>query len=183
MARFTFGTFIADDANRDAFRACQEVATRKRASQVPLFILGDEGCGKTHLLYSIVNRVKSGNRAFLNLLTADWIAVERLRKLGSWCRQLERSRYANPYAPARNLLRGASEVNRVFRTRFKRLSLEDDLPNLGNLLLVAGTAAASEHFKQPAPVEVTARLSNADPASDDCELILQNTIRVKTPWS
>ncbi|MCC6152258.1 MAG: hypothetical protein IT367_00770, partial [Candidatus Hydrogenedentes bacterium] len=60
MKRFNFGTFLVDDSNRRAFQICQDIAELKPVSPCPVVLLGDEGCGKTHLLYSIVNRIRAG---------------------------------------------------------------------------------------------------------------------------
>ncbi|MDZ4857711.1 MAG: DnaA/Hda family protein [Candidatus Hydrogenedentes bacterium] len=60
MKRFNFGTFLVDDSNRRAFQLCQDIAELKPVSPLPAVLLGDEGCGKTHLLYSIVNRIRAG---------------------------------------------------------------------------------------------------------------------------
>lgn len=60
MKRFNFGTFLVDDTNRRAFQICQDIAELKPVSPLPVVLLGDEGCGKTHLLYSIVNRIRAG---------------------------------------------------------------------------------------------------------------------------
>ena len=59
MKRFSFATFLVDEGNRQAFQACQSVADLKPCERLPITILGDSGCGKTHLLYSIVNRVRA----------------------------------------------------------------------------------------------------------------------------
>ncbi|HRK36070.1 MAG TPA: DnaA/Hda family protein, partial [Candidatus Hydrogenedentes bacterium] len=60
MKRFNFGTFLVDDSNRRAFQVCQDISELKPVSPMPVILLGDEGCGKTHLLYSIVNRIRAG---------------------------------------------------------------------------------------------------------------------------
>jgi chromosome segregation ATPase len=59
MKRFSFATFLVDEGNRQAFQVCQKVADRERLEGLPITLLGDCGCGKTHLLYSIVNRVRA----------------------------------------------------------------------------------------------------------------------------
>jgi hypothetical protein len=178
--------FTYDSMNRSSVRqACRNsrTAISSKLAEVRRFLLArgrnvDASCYDSENLNRIISRVQTGNRTFLNLLTADFVAVERLRKLGAWCRKLRLSRSVNPDEPSQYLLRAATEVNRVFRRRFKRLSTEDDLHNLGNLLLVEGTAAASEHFGRPAPMAVSVRLANADADGADGEFILQNNIRI-----
>ncbi|MBN2310151.1 MAG: hypothetical protein JXR94_14350 [Candidatus Hydrogenedentes bacterium] len=58
MIRLNFGTFLQDDSNREAFEACLRVADLEEVERPPLLLLGEGGCGKTHLLYAIVNRIR-----------------------------------------------------------------------------------------------------------------------------
>jgi len=60
MKRFSFGTFLVDDSNRKAFEVCRDVANLQPLGSGPSILLGDPGCGKTHLLYAIVNRTRAG---------------------------------------------------------------------------------------------------------------------------
>lgn len=72
MKRFNFGTFVVGDANREAFETCKAIAGLERQQGRPVLLLGDEGCGKTHLLYSIVNRVRAqSGRTGLAYVTAS----------------------------------------------------------------------------------------------------------------
>ena len=61
MKRFSFSTFQVDESNREAFDACRAIADLQPVSPMPVLLLGDQGCGKTHLLYSIVNHVRAGS--------------------------------------------------------------------------------------------------------------------------
>lgn len=60
MKRYSFGTFEVDDTNRQAFETCRSVADLDRVSPMPVILVGGEASGKTHLLYSVVNRVRAG---------------------------------------------------------------------------------------------------------------------------
>jgi chromosomal replication initiator protein len=55
--KFTFETFVAASSNRLAHAAAQAVAETPGRSYNPLFIYGDSGLGKTHLLHAIANYV------------------------------------------------------------------------------------------------------------------------------
>lgn len=61
MKRFSFSTFQADEFNREALDACRAIAELQPLSPMPVLLLGDQGCGKTHLLYSIVNHVRAAS--------------------------------------------------------------------------------------------------------------------------
>lgn len=72
MKQYSFGTFLVDDANRAAFEACRNVADLQDVDPMPVVLVADKGCGKTHLLYSIVNRVRATSAdTGLAYITAD----------------------------------------------------------------------------------------------------------------
>ncbi len=54
---FTFDTFIVGSSNKFAHAASNAVATNPGKSYNPLFIYGNSGLGKTHLLYAIKNEI------------------------------------------------------------------------------------------------------------------------------
>jgi hypothetical protein len=59
MERFNFGTYRVDDENHSAYTHCHAIANLTSPAPQPVLLLGEPGCGKTHLLYSVVNRVRS----------------------------------------------------------------------------------------------------------------------------
>lgn len=62
IARYTFDNFVVGESNKLAFHAAQSVAQSPGSAEGflsfnPLFIYGDVGLGKTHLLHSIGNYI------------------------------------------------------------------------------------------------------------------------------
>ncbi len=55
---FTFDTFIVGQSNKFAHAACLAVAQNPAGAYNPLFLYGNSGLGKTHLLYAIGNDIK-----------------------------------------------------------------------------------------------------------------------------
>jgi len=55
--RYTFDTFVVGESNRFAFAATQAVAGNPGKTWNPLFVHGDSGLGKTHLLHALAHAI------------------------------------------------------------------------------------------------------------------------------
>ena len=58
---YTFDTFIVGSSNKFAHAAAMAVATKPASLYNPLFIHGNSGLGKTHLLYAICSEIQKNN--------------------------------------------------------------------------------------------------------------------------
>lgn len=58
---YTFDNFIVGSTNKFAQAACLSVANHPAESYNPLFIYGNSGLGKTHLMYATINKLKQNN--------------------------------------------------------------------------------------------------------------------------
>lgn len=58
--KYTFERFVVGSTNKFAYIAAQKVATEPGGAYNPLFIYGQSGLGKTHLLHAIAHRVRRG---------------------------------------------------------------------------------------------------------------------------
>jgi chromosomal replication initiator protein len=59
---FTFDTYIVGSSNKFAHAASMAVASKPATLYNPLFIYGNSGLGKTHLLYAIKNEISRTNQ-------------------------------------------------------------------------------------------------------------------------
>ena len=60
-SEYTFDSFIVGNSNKFAHAACVAVANNPATAYNPLFIYGQTGLGKTHLLYAITNKIRLDN--------------------------------------------------------------------------------------------------------------------------
>lgn len=67
LSEYTFENFIEGDSNKYARAACLAVAREPATTWNPLFIYGNSGLGKTHLLYAVINYIKK-NHPKLNIV-------------------------------------------------------------------------------------------------------------------
>lgn len=59
---FTFETFVVGPSNKLAYAASQSVAEHPAKNYNPLFIYGDSGLGKTHLIYAIAHVIRRNSK-------------------------------------------------------------------------------------------------------------------------
>ncbi len=62
--RYTFERFVVGSTNRFAYTAAKKVADQPGGAYNPLFIYGQSGLGKTHLLHAIANQVRHDHPGF-----------------------------------------------------------------------------------------------------------------------
>ncbi len=77
----SFTTFLVDEGNRRAHELCLAVSQAEPISPLPLVLVGEPGCGKTHLLYAIAHRLRAtaGHAAILFVSPGTWgEEVERI---------------------------------------------------------------------------------------------------------
>ena len=60
-AEFRFDTFVEGKANQLARAAAQRVSEKPGSEYNPLFLYGDTGLGKTHLMHAVGNQIRSYN--------------------------------------------------------------------------------------------------------------------------
>ena len=61
---YTFDRFVVGSTNKFAFTAAEKVADEPGGAYNPLFIYGQSGLGKTHLLHAIANRVRENHPSY-----------------------------------------------------------------------------------------------------------------------
>lgn len=80
VKEYTFDNFIVGRSNQFAFTAAKAVAEKPGQVYNPLYIYGERGLGKTHLLNAIYNQIrKSSLDAVVFMLTADQLTMEIIK--------------------------------------------------------------------------------------------------------
>lgn len=95
--RYTFESFVVGQSNRLAYAGAWAVATQPKHQYNPLFIYGDSGLGKTHLLHAIAHKFQEREpNSSVAYMTAQQFAEDFVQSLQT-----------NRIEQFRRLLRGA----------------------------------------------------------------------------
>lgn len=71
---YTFDTFMVGDSNRFAFTAARAVAEKPGKAYNPLFLYGNSGLGKTHLMHAIGNYIiENSNKKVLYVSSEQFV--------------------------------------------------------------------------------------------------------------
>ncbi len=91
---YTFDRFVVGSSNKFAHAAAQAVADNPAESYNPLFIYGESGLGKTHLLYSIAHTIQQNHPDYrIVYIKGDDFTNELIRAIREGRNQEFRSKY------------------------------------------------------------------------------------------
>lgn len=76
QSKFTFNNFVVGNSNRMAYAASRAVADDPAKAYNPLFIYGQSGLGKTHLMQSIANHILQNNHQTCAYVSSEQFANE-----------------------------------------------------------------------------------------------------------
>ncbi len=94
--RFTFDTFVIGGSNNIAYAAAKAVAAQPAKAFNPLYIYGDVGLGKTHLMHAIGNKIKEDNpSARITYVTSETFTNELIQSIQDNTNAQFRSKYRN----------------------------------------------------------------------------------------
>src|SRR3546814_11396251 len=80
--RYTFDNYVVGKPNELAYNAARTLAEGGKIAFNPLFLHGQTGLGKTHLMHAIANQVRAQDpRARVSYLSAEKFMVEFLAAL------------------------------------------------------------------------------------------------------
>ena len=75
--KYTFDRFVVGASNHFAYNAAMAVAEAPGEKYNPLFLWGEPGLGKTHLLYAIYNQVKTKHPDYkITIVTGEQFTIE-----------------------------------------------------------------------------------------------------------
>ena len=93
---FTFDTFVVGDSNKLAYAAARAVADAPAEHYNPLFIYGDSGLGKTHLLLAIGQTIRHNNpSAKIAYVKGEEFVNQMVKSIGTGTAENFRQKYRN----------------------------------------------------------------------------------------
>jgi chromosomal replication initiator protein len=81
--RYTFETFVVGPFNELAFAAAQAVAKKPGSSYNPLFLYGDTGRGKTHIIQAIGNYIKTNTTKKVFYATSERFSIDYINAVNN----------------------------------------------------------------------------------------------------
>lgn len=94
--RFTFDTFVIGGSNNIAYAAAKAVAAQPAKAFNPLYVYGDVGLGKTHLMHAIGNKIKEDNpSARITYVTSETFTNELIQSIQDNTNAQFRNKYRN----------------------------------------------------------------------------------------
>ena len=94
--KFTFDNFVRGGSNNIATAAAKAVADNPATAYNPLFIYGDVGLGKTHLMHAIGNHIKDNHPAYrITYVTSETFTNELIDSIKDNTNAQFRSKYRN----------------------------------------------------------------------------------------
>ena len=94
--RYTFDTFVVGNSNYFAHAAAVAVAQAPAQAYNPLFLYGDSGLGKTHLMHAIANYAKSANpNSNIVYISSEMFINELINAISSRTTANFRNKYRN----------------------------------------------------------------------------------------
>ncbi len=120
--QYTFDNFIVGNSNKFAYEACISVCNNPATHFNPLFIYGQSGLGKTHLLYAINNFILSKNKkASIVYVKGEDFASQLIENI-------------------------SKKSNITFREKFKNKFRKTDFLLIDDIHFIAGKEATQEEI-------------------------------------
>ncbi len=120
--QYTFDNFIVGNSNKFAYEACIAVCNNPATHFNPLFIYGQSGLGKTHLLYAINNQILSKNpKASIVYVKGEDFASQLIENI-------------------------SKKSNVTFREKFKNKFRKTDFLLIDDIHFIAGKEATQEEI-------------------------------------
>ncbi len=95
-SKYTFSSFVIGESNRLACAAAQAVSEKPAESYNPLFLYGDVGLGKTHLMHAIGNNILKNNKnAKILYITSEMFVNDLVNAIKDNKNEKFRNKYRN----------------------------------------------------------------------------------------